>query len=494
MRTLNPKRKTENIKYKTRNPEPGNRKPDNQNAEPKTQNPEHRTQNPKSGTPDSQITEHRTPNPKPGTLKHSPPTFNRQPSTLHPLPPTRLLLPFALLVLLFLAGCTQRAAPVAQPQPPAPLHVDIDTLVCSAVQSDFNQGTINRVTAGILPGWAGLAVLAFLASTVVLIFLYVLATILRNQNLHATVKFELYEIVATLVIIVFMIGFTKGVCGLQVGELIPVSPRSELLGEQWATLSIYKSTQLQFAALSDFIRAWMEMNYLLNFHLDQMASVTPYSRPLGVGMVAAPLAGFAAPFKQLTYNAMTALSIAAVVNEAMLLVYETSMVLFLKWYLPLGIVLRSFTPMRRIGGTLIAISAGFLFIFPITTIITGIMFYDFDYGTQFTAKHEFENYWEQLRFQDITAGYLKNIASGVVNHPIDFALGGFLSVIGELLTAFTGGAFTTLFLLSISTVAQVFALGYLMPAFNVLVLVQAVRHMSRSIGEEIDITALTRLV
>src|SRR5512143_995172 len=121
---------------------------------------------------------------------------------------------------------------------------------------------------------------------------------------------------------------------------------------------------------------WLQMNYVLNIYVDQMASVTPYARPLGVGLVASPLAGLASPIKQLLYNMSVALSIAFIINHAQLVVYIFSLQAFLKYYLPAGIFLRSFTPTRRLGGTLIGVALAFLFVFPALSSITYTMFYN----------------------------------------------------------------------------------------------------------------------
>jgi hypothetical protein len=46
----------------------------------------------------------------------------------------------------------------------------------------------------------------------------------------------------------------------------------------------------------------------------------------------------------------------------------------------------------------------------------------------------------------------------------------------------------------ISVVGKAFMVGYLMPAFNILIFTQAALSLSKSFGEEVDISSLTRMI
>jgi len=49
-------------------------------------------------------------------------------------------------------------------------------------------------------------------------------------------------------------------------------------------------------------------------------------------------------------------------------------------------------------------------------------------------------------------------------------------------------------MIPMSAVATAFAAGFIMPALNILIFVQAIRALSKTLGDEIDISVLTRMI
>ena len=245
------------------------------------------------------------------------------------------------------------------------------------------------------------------------------------------------------------------------------------------------------------MKGWMEINYFFAIWLDEAASITPYSRPLGIGMVAAPLAGIAAPLKQIIYNIFTALSIAYIINYGQFHVFVFSIIAFVRFYLPVGIFLRSFTPTRRIGGTLLGIGIGFLVIAPLLILLSYIMF--LSSGSVFTIFNDIM--WNYVKSQLDPIALTKKITSTFFDVGVGTILGGFIAgKYGALLGAIIGfggvpgSLLTAAFIIPASTIATAFLIGFLVPAFNTLVLVYAVKDLTRGLGEEIDITSLTRMI
>jgi hypothetical protein len=74
------------------------------------------------------------------------------------------------------------------------------------------------------------------------------------------------------------------------------------------------------------------------------------------------------------------------------------------------------------------------------------------------------------------------------------------SVMGLMWKALTGpsNAIGTLayfvILVPMATVSMAFAAAFLIPAINILTLVQAVKSLSKTMGEEMDISVLTRMI
>ncbi|MBS3067131.1 hypothetical protein J4450_00390 [Candidatus Micrarchaeota archaeon] len=371
------------------------------------------------------------------------------------------------------------------------------------------QGFIDRGGdfAALFPDWTAALAAALITSLMLLTFIYLIGVILRNQGTIGFVKLELFELIMSAILVVFIISAVAMMNSLTVGSIFPHGHHPDD--------KIYKATQQYYIEVGDMIIGWMETDYLFGVWTDNLASATPYSRPLGVGIVAAPLAGFAAPLKQIIYNINSALTIAYIINTAQRIVFEFAVVGFLKFYIPLGLVLRSFTPTRRLGGALIAIGLGFLFIVPFVTIINAQIVLSpdspirgMDDAVKDVACAEFGDYLpgcpDPTPSTPPSAGTpaTPSVAPSLstekqVESFVDILWNltiGNLVKLGEIFQNFFGTLFAVAFFVPLTVVGIAFAVGYLLPALNVLVLVQAVKYMSKSLGEEVDITTLTRMI
>ncbi|NYZ74011.1 hypothetical protein H0O00_02625 [Candidatus Micrarchaeota archaeon] len=354
---------------------------------------------------------------------------------------------------------------------------------------------------GGLWSYAGMAGLALATSAVILAFVYLLGVMFRNQGLSANAKQELYEVLITAIMIVMIYGAVAALGTLRVDSFLPTAMIP--LYTNTTTLvtapldpgtNVYDMTAKYFQQVDSDMAGWLEMNYVLNIYVDQIASITPYARPLGVGLVASPMAGIASPLKQLFYNMAVALSIAFLINYAQLLVYIFSLKGFLAYYLPLGMFLRAFTPTRRIGGTLIGIGFTFLFIFPALTCLTYALFYNPVSGPLMSFRTMATSYLSDTGFQNRFTDFMSHkddpaIGTGMLDL-ITSAVGG----IGTLLESVLGTSFLMLLIFPISVVAWAFTMGFILPAFNIIVLTQAAKVLSKSFGDEVDISSLTRMI
>jgi len=337
--------------------------------------------------------------------------------------------------------------------------------------------------------WFPLIGIALVVSATLLAFLYMWSSVFRDQNLNALVKVELSELAITTALLLVILMGVGAVANLQVGALLPQSLLPE---DVFVTSNVWEMSQQYFEEVAKDMGAWLELNYLLNWFFDSMATATVYARPLGVGIITAPLAGFASPIKQLLYNMTVALSVAYVINYAQLYVLTFAFVAFLKYYLPIGIVLRSFTPTRRIGGTIIGVTIAFLFIYPFLISITYMMFYAQGASPMVTWRSFASEY-----INDVTTGlggkitgYFGNRLTGGF---LDFVSGS-LSSLGGALENVVGKTFLTGLMIPISIIGLAFGLGFVMPAFNILLFVESAKFLSKSLGEEMDITSLTRMI
>ena len=214
--------------------------------------------------------------------------------------------------------------------------------------------------------------MALAASSLLLAFIYMWGSLFKNPQLMSYVKQELLEILVTGILIILLFAGIAAMAGMKVADFVP----NQLLpSDVDSSVRVYDAAAKFYQHVDDDISGWLGMNYVLNMYVDQVASVTPYARPLGVGMVASPMAGFASPIKQLLYNMVVAVALAFIMNHAQLVVYMFAVDAFMKFYIPMGIFFRSFTPTRRLGGTMIGVGVAFLFVFPALSVISYSMFY-----------------------------------------------------------------------------------------------------------------------
>lgn len=333
---------------------------------------------------------------------------------------------------------------------------------------------------------AGLSGMAIMVSAVVLAFIYVWGVLFRNPQAETYVKQELFELFVSAVMVVLIFGAVGAVSTLRVGDILGsgMIPEGVDSGD-----SVYVTTAKYFERVDRDMQGWLELNYWLNMYVDQMASVTPYARPLGVGLVASPMAGFATPIKQLLYNMTVAVSVAFMINWAQLVVYVFALQGFLKYYLPFGIFLRCFTPTRRLGGTLIGMTIAFLLIFPALILLAYSVFYS-QGGPMLSVTSMIEYYINDTNFKQSFSDFFTNNFTGGFVDLIGTAFGG----IGTLLQALVGKFFLMMVILPISIVSWAFIIGFVVPAFNIIMFTQAARGLSKSFGEEVDISSLTRMI
>jgi hypothetical protein len=363
--------------------------------------------------------------------------------------------------------------------------VDVNSIIADPYHTPTGNGFWD------LAGYSGIAMIA---SATLLSFLYVWGTLFRNQGTIVYVKSEFYEMLVTVFLLIFIFGAIGSLTTLKIASFLPASMLPSSVSPD---MNVFEATADFYTGATHVVSGWLTMNYVFSMYVDQMASITPYARPLGVGLVASPMAGFASPIKQVLYNMSVALSVSYVVVQAQLVVYIFSLQAFLKYYLPFGIFLRSFTPTRRLGGTLIGTAVAFIFVFPAITLITYSMF--FSQGGPI------------LTFNSMATQYLTDAIGG--SSPGDSILGrmsnffthnfsgGFVDIIlnsfgsiGGLFENIVGTAFLTLLIIPIGTVSFAFAIAFLSPAFNLIIFTQAAKGLSKSFGEEVDISSLTRMI
>lgn len=389
--------------------------------------------------------------------------------------------------------------------------VEITEVICKGSELlpalPKDSATLNGIGAGMgllgLPDWMGIAGIALAASAAILAIIYLFGVMFRNQELSAYAKFEVNELFVTAIIIIAIAFMVGRFCEIKVGWIFPESGHKDL--------NMYSEAMDYFDYNGEAIIGVMITNHFFAMQADMLASTTIFSKPLGLGLVSSPGAGLGAPIKNVLYQATNFLAVVFITNYAQKVVFEFALVGFLKYYLPIGIVMRCFTPTRRIGGTLIAIGIGFLFIYPALTVLTSEVLRETtdNFATDTIgnmgayAKPVFNITSDKatMNLKDFPKGIVgdydgntpkpTNPAPGSPPSPVqEYSTG---NLIVNLIKSGTGGAMYMVLILPMMIIGIVIILG-LATAFNILLIIHAIKGISKTMGEEIDISSLTRLI
>lgn len=340
----------------------------------------------------------------------------------------------------------------------------IDQAVCSQPLAD----------ALFYPEWASLSVLALLSSTFLLSFFYMLAVIFQNSQAIIKIKLELYELVVSVLIFIVMFMLLNGMCEVKAGWIFPQ------IKQEWADKTIYFASMNYLTEFANFSIVLMYIQYLIYIYIDAVTTPKITAFPMGVGLTLQPLAGLGAVVKPVFNNMFTVEVIGVVITRAQAYVLDFGTFGLLKYFLPLGFILRAFTPTRKLGGTIIALTAVFLFIYPLLIIPTYIIVND-----------------SLLSSVQYLLGAFKSIFGSSI---LDLIISG---TVGTVLFIFKIGIFKLLWapeiimvltLGSLSVAAKIFLGAVFMPLFNTIILITTARYLSRMLGEEIDISNLTRMI
>ncbi len=346
-------------------------------------------------------------------------------------------------------------------------------------------------------GWIGLSGLALMTSTVILAFMYIWSIFFKNPQMTGMVKVEVYEVLVTVFILAIVALIVGSLQTLTVGTFFP----SGLLPPDLPPdTNIYDAAEKYFLKVKEEMLGWIELGYVFNIFADQLASTTPYTRPFSVGFVSTPFAGIGAPIKQMLSHSIIGLVIAYVINYAQYFVLLFSINVFLKYYLPVGIFMRCFTPTRKIGGSIIATTIAFLIVFPVLATLGYLIFYSED-GPMLS----FSRFVGLQGSGSLMGGFLSDLSGDLKDWIYSDEDTNLISLFGNMvffplyaIVRVVETLFGTLFFLVLGFAAGVigraFLIGYILPTFNILMLIQATKGLSRSIGEEIDISSLTRLI
>lgn len=324
--------------------------------------------------------------------------------------------------------------------------------------------------------WLLLSVLALVVSTLALTIVYMFSSFLRNPQLTSWAKFELFQVFGTAVFLAFFAGAVAGMCMFDMSFLD----------------SRYLPTQNMYDIIDSYFSKLQDMSYLLFSYimyvtksLAYMSRITVHSSPMGVGSSENPLESMG-QLNSLIFVMLSGFITSFLLLELQVRVLDYLVYACLGYLFPMGIFFRCFEPTRSFGGTLLGISISLFLFYPIIMVFNDyLMFSQIDQVQSATvgqlqqadakvAGGEATNAGNQA--EQINQGLVDNDPGGLAWHE-------------KLLGA------VSMFVLSLFKPIMVYVVAAVfLPVINFIVLVEITRGATAFMGDELDVSNLTRLI
>ncbi len=349
-------------------------------------------------------------------------------------------------------------------------------LACKPIIAANAAGNPNAGAGGYLLGsdWLLLSVLALVVSTLALSLLYMFASFFRHPQLLTWAKFELFQVFGTAVVMAFFATVVFGACSFDMSFL---------------DTARYPHAINMYQIIGDYFSQLEKAGYLIFTYimyiskiLTSLSRTTVLSSPLGVGSNENPLETMG----QITSLLFVMLS--GFVTSFLLLQLQMRMLDYLAlacigYLFPLGIFFRCFEPTRSFGGTLLGISISFFLFYPIIMV-----FNDFLIHKQVADLEK----WQE----GVNSAAATSVSSGGTPDPhtyVNQVRGIWNSQSPNTYDTFAG-RLTEGLLLFINPIMVYFIAAVVLPVINFIVLVEIARGSTAFLGDELDVSNLTRLI
>ena len=369
----------------------------------------------------------------------------------------------------------------------------------------------------LLGDYVSASVAALLASVSIVAVTYIFSILLSNNKLNAWSKVELTEILVSAIILLAVPSLHSFYCNFS------------LLG----TGSIFTDVSKVMLSINSNLAAVGLIISFLSFAFDFITSPMISAVPLGFGASGIqPLLGFAVILRPIFTATTMSIATGIVLNTAFLMAADYFSSAFIMFFFPLAIFLRSFLPTRRIGGTILALIVAFSFIYPVLIIIEGTILNYMnvgpDNGNLFTNYFEstidtlsripligstiekLANFFRGMFTGHTTIGDLSTLLSvigvywgtgklfgalsSLSSLGLGVAIGASILVILVEIAPFIGGIILVALKLFVMSLSYTILVTLIFPTINTIVLITAVKDLSKMIGEQIDISNLLRLI
>ena len=360
--------------------------------------------------------------------------------------------------------------------------VDIAAIACNSVIANATAGTPAQGTGGVVLGhdWLVLSVLALVVSTLALSILYMVASFLRNTPLITWTKFELFQVFGTAVILVFFSSTILGICTFDMSWMDPLDaqhPQGRYIPvAQGQATNMYNIIDNYFSKLQEV--GYLLFGYIMYISkiLTYMSRLTVLSSPLGVGSNENPLETMG-QLNSLIFVMMSGFTTSFILLQLQMRMLEYIALACIGFLFPFGIFLRCFEPTRSFGGTLLGMSISFFLFYPILMVFNDFVMYS--QISVLAAEQEANILAANGKVQTEATGQK---GAGTMTGGLWGDFGSFSSLLADGMLIF------------VKPIMVYFVGAVVLPIINFIVLVEITRGATSFMGDELDVSNLTRLI
>ena len=388
---------------------------------------------------------------------------------------------------------------------------------CKSLESVFSGVDFPHMLGG---GWLNLVTLALLGSTFLMIVLYMVANLFKIPKLEAWTRVELFQIGLTALFAVMLAWSVQGMCNWDVTFMDP-GQYGGIKGPAIMAECGYPDATIvsAFCVSTQYLeKVKRRGNYVfealiyLNYLVSYLFKMRWESKPMGIGYTLDPLAGF----QQLQNVFLVSIS-GFTISYLSLLIQIRMLDFFLiampYFFLPIGLLMRSFAPTREFGGAVMGFAITSLFFFPLIIVTNDIIVYTaFDEITKVAEEQHNRGIYQGIKikpqetnknFNPLIGMYESNPESN--GKPVEKADSPNPEKISKFFTTpdpNTAGMTMSkdskklgTYIWPVTSWVMIYVVAsVILPILNFMVYVEIARGLSGLFGTEMDLTNLTRMI
>ena len=354
-----------------------------------------------------------------------------------------------------------------------------------------------------------LIALAMASSIALSILIYLAGVTLRSQKLTVFMKTEFIDLLVTYGAVVVGLALLYLPCNLNFISFVDGDSRVEMNAYETAFFFLQYTEMYSFFSIVYSVIIGMLTFIFLGVFI---------SNNIFGGLALPVFSGLSLIIKPMISNSVVAQTLAYVVYSLQIILYEFVTYGSVKYILPIGIVMRAFTPLKKVGGILIGFSIG------TTLFYTLVLVFSWYVASPYMQYLDFQLNSEQPTYFDVSVrinlggdkSYYKTIFSSVdkledlekaaeeANKEYverDNTGSFYLKYALDWIKSF----FTPVWAYGVDIVKGVFrwfvvACGgfiiilIVLPILNLLIVITGVRFFSRFFGMDLDVSNLTKIV